>query len=55
MFFLVNSVEQHPSLIVLEGETAILHIEKLNKNPINFPHLLGLWADPKGSENSETL
>ena len=55
MFFLVNSVEQHPSLIVLEGETAILHIQKLTKNPPNFPHLLELWADPKGSENSETL
>ena len=55
MFFLVSSVEDHPSLIVLEGETTILHIQKLTKNPINFPHLLELWADPKGSENSENL
>ena len=38
-----------------KGQKRSKRAENEAKNPINFPHLLELWADPKGSENSETL
>ena len=45
MFFLFNSIQLHPLLIVLEGEKILSHIKKLNKNPPNFPHELKFLPD----------
>ena len=38
MFFFIESIEQHPYMIVLEGQKILSDIRKLNKNPPNFPH-----------------
>ena len=45
MFFLFESIEQHPLLIVLEGEKILSYIKKLTQNPPNFPHELKFLPD----------
>ena len=45
MFFFIESIRQHPYLIVLEGQKILSEDQKLTKNPINFPHELKLWPD----------
>ena len=45
MFLFIGSIEQHPYMIVLEGQKILSHIRKLNKNPPNFPHELKFLPD----------
>ena len=47
---------QHPYMIVLEGQKILSYIQKLTKNPINFPHELKFCPDANSlHRNCETV